>query len=199
MAEITANMVKELRERTGVGMMDCRKALSQTDGDMDAAIKYLREKGITKAEAKAIRETKEGIICSYIHFNGKIGVLVELNCESDFVARTDDFKALGEELAMQIAATNPIAVSADQIDPDILAREREIAHNKALNDGKKAEFIERIVEGHIAKYCAEHTLLEQESISYDKRAVKSLITDAIAKMGENIQVARFIRFSIGEA
>ena len=198
MSEISANMVKELRERTGAGMMDCRKALMQTNGDMDAAIKFLREKGITKAEAKAVRDTKEGMICSYIHFNGKIGVMVELNCESDFVARTPDFKALGEEIAMQVAATNPLAVSAEQIDPAILEQEREIARNKAINEGKKAEIVDRIVEGHIAKYCAEHSLLEQESISYEKRTIKSLITDAVAKMGENIQVARFVRFGIGE-
>ncbi|MDD2332141.1 MAG: translation elongation factor Ts, partial [Candidatus Cloacimonetes bacterium] len=142
MSEINANMVKELRERTGAGMMDCRKALMQTNGDMDAAIKFLREKGITKAEAKAVRDTKEGMICSYIHFNGKIGVMVELNCESDFVARTPDFKALGEEIAMQVAATNPLAVSAEQIDPAILDQEREIARNKAINEGKKAEIID---------------------------------------------------------
>ena len=172
MAEITASMVKELRERTGVGMMECRKALVETGGDADAAIKYLRERGISKAEAKALRETKEGIIHSYIHFNGKIGVLLELNCESDFVARTDEFKALADEIALQIAATSPLAVSAEQIDPAIIEREREIARNKAINDGKKAEIIDKIVDGNIKKYCSEHSLLEQELISDSTRTVK---------------------------
>lgn len=151
MAEITATMVKELRERTGVGMMECRKALAETNGDMDAAIKFLRERGISKAEAKSLRETKEGIIFSYIHFNGKIGVLLELNCESDFVARTDEFKALAEEIALQIAATNPLAITAEGIDPAIIENEKEIARNKAINDGKKPEIVEKIVEGNIKK------------------------------------------------
>jgi len=198
MAEITASMVKELRERTGVGMMECRKALVETNGDTDAAIKYLRERGISKAESKALRETKEGIIHSYIHFNGKIGVLLELNCESDFVARTDEFKALADEIALQIAATSPLAVSADQIDPAIIEREKEIARNKAINDGKKAEIIDKIVDGNIKKYCSEHSLLEQELISDSTRTVKDLLTNAIATTGENIQIARFTRYALGD-
>ncbi|MBM4403830.1 MAG: translation elongation factor Ts [Candidatus Cloacimonetes bacterium] len=197
MAEITAALVKELRERTGVGMMECRKALAESNGDMDAAIKYLRERGISKADAKAARDTREGIIYSYIHFNFKVGVLIELNCETDFVARTDAFKALAKELAMQIAATNPLAIGKEQVDPGIIAREQEIARNKAINDGKKPEIVDRIVEGHIRKFCEENTLLEQELIKDQNRTVKSLITDAIAAMGENIQVARFTRYSIG--
>jgi len=198
MAEITATMVKELRERTGVGMMECRKALVETNGNMDAAIKYLRERGITKAEGKASRETKEGIIHSYIHFNGKIGVLIELNCETDFVARTEQFKALADEICLQIAATNPLAISADKIDPAIIEAEKDIARNKAILDGKKAEIVEKIVEGHIKKYCSEHSLLDQELISDDKRTVKELITTAISTTGENIQIARFVRFALGE-
>ncbi len=198
MAEITATMVKELRERTGVGMMECRKALAECNSDMDAAIRYLRERGISKADAKSARVTREGIIFSYIHFNFKVGVLIELNCETDFVARTDAFKELAKELAMQIAATNPLAISKDQIDPEVIAREQEIARNKAINDGKKPEIIERIVEGHIRKFCEEHTLMEQELIKDQNRTVKSLITDAIASMGENIRVARFVRYSISE-
>ena len=198
MAEITASMVKELRERTGVGMMECRKALVETNGDTDAAIKYLRERGISKAEAKALRETKEGIIHSYIHFNGKIGVLLELNCESDFVARTDEFKALADEIALQIAASNPLAVSADQIDPAIIEREKEIARNKAMNDGKKPEIVEKIVEGNVKKYCSEHSLMEQELISDSTRTVKDLLTNAIATTGENIQIARFTRYALGD-
>jgi len=198
MSEITATMVKELRERTGVGMMECRKALVETNGNMDAAIKYLRERGITKAEGKASRETKEGIIHSYIHFNGKIGVLIELNCETDFVARTEQFKALADEICLQIAATNPLAISADKIDPAIIEAEKDIARNKAILDGKKAEIVEKIVEGHIKKYCSEHSLMDQELISDDKRTVKELITTAISTTGENIQIARFVRFALGE-
>lgn len=198
MADITAGMVKELRERTGVGMMDCRKALMESNGDVDGAIKYLRERGISKAESKSVRETREGIIHSYIHFNNKIGVLLELNCETDFVARTDAFRALADEIALQIAASAPLAVSADQIDPALIEREREIAHNKAVNDGKKAELLDRIVDGHIKKFCSENALLEQELMSDSSRTVKALLTDAVGSMGENIQIARFVRFCIGE-
>lgn len=197
MAEISASMVKELREKTGVSMMECRKALVETNGNMEAAIKYLRERGISKAEAKAIRETKEGIIHSYIHFNGKIGVLIELNCETDFVGRTDQFKALADEIAMQIAATNPLAISADQINPEVIEKEKEIARNKATLEGKKPEIVEKIVEGNIRKFCSEHSLLEQELISESNRTVKELITDFISKTGENVQVARFTRYSLG--
>lgn len=178
--------------------MECRKALVETDGNMDAAIKYLRERGISKAEAKSLRDTKEGIIFSYIHFNGKIGVLLELNCESDFVARTDEFKALAEEIALQIAATNPLAITAEQIDPAIIEREREIAYNKAVNDGKKADIIDKIVDGNIKKYCSEHALMEQGTISDEKITIKELLTNAIARTGENIQIARFVRYALGE-
>ncbi|MCB5223617.1 MAG: translation elongation factor Ts [Candidatus Cloacimonetes bacterium] len=195
--EVTAAMVKELRDRTSVGMMECRKALLETNGDIEAAIKYLRERGITKAEGKALRETKEGIIFSYIHFNGRLGVMLELNCESDFVARTEEFRALAEEIALQIAATNPLAVTADQIDPAILEKEREIAHNKAVNEGKKPEIIEKIVEGSVKKYCSEHSLMEQELVSESGRTVKDMLTDAIARTGENIQISRFVRFVLG--
>jgi len=197
MIEVTAQMVKELRDRTGVGMMECRKALLETNGDVDAAIKYLRERGISKAEGKALRETKEGIIFSYIHFNNRLGVMLELNCESDFVARTDEFKKLAEEIALQIAATSPLAISAEGIDPAIIEREKEIARNKAINEGKKPELIDKIVEGNIKKFCSEHSLLEQELVNEAKRTVKDLLTDAIAKTGENIQIARFVRYSLG--
>jgi elongation factor Ts len=197
MIEVTALMVKELRERTGVGMLECRKALQETDGNMDAAIKYLRERGISKAEGKALRETKEGVIFSYIHFNGRLGVMLELNCESDFVARTEQFKNLAQELALQIAATNPIAISVDQIDPAIIEKEKEIARNKALNDGKKPELVDRIVEGSIKKYCSEHSLLEQELVNENGRTVKELLTDTIGQTGENIQIARFVRYALG--
>lgn len=197
MIEVSAIMVKELRDRTGVGMMECRKALLETNGDVDAAIKHLRERGISKAEGKALRATKEGIIFSYIHFNGRLGVLLELNCESDFVARTDEFKHLAEELALQIAATNPLAVTVEQIDPALIENEREIARNKAVNDGKNPEIVEKIVEGTVHKYCAEHSLLAQELVNEPGRTVKDMLTEAIAKTGENIQVARFTRFVLG--
>ncbi len=198
MAEITATMVKELRQRTGVGMMECRKALVKADGNIDEAIKYLRERGISKAEARGTRATKEGVIFSYIHFNGKIGVLLELNCESDFVARTDEFKALAEEIALQIAATNPLALTAEAIPAEIIEREKEIAKNKAIIDGKKPEIVEKIVEGNIRKYCSEHALMEQGLIADEKKTVKDLLTEAIAKTGENIQVARYVRYALGE-
>ncbi len=197
MIEVSAIMVKELRDRTGVGMMECRKALLETNGDVGAAIKHLRERGISKAEGKALRATKEGIIFSYIHFNGRLGVLLELNCESDFVARTDEFKHLAEELALQIAATNPLAVTVEQIDPALIENEREIARNKAVNDGKNPEIVEKIVEGTVHKYCAEHSLLAQELVNEPGRTVKDMLTEAIAKTGENIQVARFTRFVLG--
>ncbi|HNT52106.1 MAG TPA: translation elongation factor Ts [Candidatus Syntrophosphaera sp.] len=197
MIEVTASMVKELRERTGVGMLECRNALKETNGDMDAAVKYLRERGISRAEGKALRETKEGLIFSYIHFNGRLGVMLELNCESDFVARTEQFRKLAEEIALQIAATNPLALTAEQIDPAIIEREKEIARNKAINDGKKPELVDRIVEGSIKKYCSEHSLLEQELANEPGRTVKALLTEAIAKTGENIQIARFVRYALG--
>ncbi|MFO7659829.1 MAG: translation elongation factor Ts [Candidatus Cloacimonadaceae bacterium] len=198
MSQITSALVKELRERTGVGMMDCKKALEAVNGDMDAAIKYLREKGITKAEAKAARETREGVVYSYIHSNNKIGVLVEVNCETDFVAKTDDFIQLCKDVSMQIAATNPLAITPEEIDPAIIEREKEIATNKAVNDKKPENIIPRIVEGHIAKYCKDHALLEQEFIKDPSRTVKSVITDVVAKMGENIKINRFARFAIGD-
>ena len=198
MSNITAAMVKELRERTSVGMMECKKALEATGGNMNDAIKYLRERGITKAEGKAARETREGSVYAYIHSNNKMGVLVEVNCESDFVANTEDFKNLCKDLAMQIAATSPVAITVDEIPTDIIEREKEIAHNKAVLDGKPDAIVTKIVEGHIAKYCREHALLEQEFIKDPTRTVKSLMTDVIAKMGENIQLKRFARFNVGE-
>lgn len=197
MTQITPALIKDLRERTSVGMMDCKRALEAANGDMDAAIKFLREKGISKAEAKASRETREGVVYAYIHSNNKVGVLVEVNCETDFVAQTDDFKQLCKDLAMQIAATNPLAITPEEIDPAIIEREREIATNKAINDKKPENIIPKIVEGHLAKYTREHALLEQEFIKDPSTLVKSLITDIVAKMGENIRINRFARFSVG--
>ncbi|HNZ45049.1 MAG TPA: translation elongation factor Ts, partial [Candidatus Syntrophosphaera thermopropionivorans] len=196
--EITAKQVKELRDRTGVGILECRKALEATNGDMEAAIKYLRERGIAKAESKASRQTKEGLIHAYIHFNGRLGVMLELNCESDFVARTEQFKKLAQELALQIAATNPLAITSDQIDPVIIEREREIARNKAINEGKKPEIVEKIVEGTLKKFCSENALLEQELVNEPGVTVRDLINSTIAQTGENIQISRFVRYALGE-
>lgn len=198
MQEITAKQVKELRDRTGVGILECRKALEATNGDLEAAIKYLRERGIAKAESKASRQTKEGLIHAYIHFNGRLGVMLELNCESDFVARTEQFKKLAQELALQIAATNPLAITSDQIDPVIIEREREIARNKAINEGKKPEIVEKIVEGTLKKFCSENALLEQELVNEPGITVRDLINSTIAQTGENIQISRFMRYALGE-
>ena len=198
MQEITAKQLKELRDRTGVGILECRKALEATNGDLEAAIKYLRERGIAKAESKASRQTKEGLIHAYIHFNGRLGVMLELNCESDFVARTEQFKKLAQELALQIAATNPLAITSDQIDPVIIEREREIARNKAINEGKKPEIVEKIVEGTLKKFCSENALLEQELVNEPGVTVRDLINSTIAQTGENIQISRFVRYALGE-
>ncbi|HOD60107.1 MAG TPA: translation elongation factor Ts [Candidatus Syntrophosphaera sp.] len=198
MQEITAKQVKELRDRTGVGILECRKALEATNGDLEAAIKYLRERGIAKAESKANRQTKEGLIHAYIHFNGRLGVMLELNCESDFVARTEQFKKLAQELALQIAATNPLAITSEQIDPAIIEREKEIARNKAINEGKKPEIVEKIVEGTLKKFCSENALLEQELVNEPGVTVRDLINNTIAQTGENIQISRFVRYALGE-
>lgn len=196
--EIKAQMVKELREKTGVGMMDCKKALKETNGNIEEAIKYLREKGISKAAAKTDREAKEGKIEAYVHFNGKLGVLVEVNCETDFVARTDDFLELCKNIAMHIAASAPLAVSEDQIDKEILDREKEIYYNKAINDGKPENISLKIAEGQVQKYIKQNCLLEQEYYRESDKTVKEVIHEAIAKLGENIQIAKFVRYTLGD-
>ncbi len=196
--EITAAIVKDLREKTGVGMMDCKKALVECNGDIEKAIIYLREKGISKAAAKAERATKEGRIHSYIHGNGKIGVLIEVNCETDFVARTDNFINLCKDLAMQIAANNPLALSEDKLDPAVIEKEREILKNTALNEGKKEAIIDKVVDGQIQKFIKQNCLLEQEFVKDPDKTVKALLTDAMLAMGENIQISRFVRFALGE-
>jgi len=187
----------ELRAKTGAGMMDCKKALLETNGDMEAAIKYLREKGISKAAKKADRETKEGKIYSYIHSNGKLGVMVEINCETDFVGNNEKFIALCKDIAMQIAATNPLSISEKDIDPKILEAEKEVYRNKALNEGKPEKILDRIVDGQIHKFIKQSCLLEQEFIKDSEKTVKDIINEAIMALGENIQVARFVRYSLG--
>jgi len=194
---ISAKMVMELRAKTSAGMMDCKKALIATNGDMEAAIKYLREKGISKAAKKADRETKEGRIYSYIHSNGKIGVMVEVNCETDFVGNNDKFIALCKDIAMQIAATNPLAISEKDLDPQVLESEKEVYRNKALNEGKPEKILDKIVEGQIKKFIKQNCLLEQEFIKDPDKTVKDIINEAIMALGENIQIARFVRYSLG--
>lgn len=195
--EISAKVVMKLRAKTGVGMMDCKKALKSCDGDFDKAIDYLREKGISKAASKADRSTKEGLVYSYIHTNGKLGVLVEVNCETDFVAKTDDFKTLCKDIAMHIAATNPLCIKKEDIDSNLIEKESQIYRKRAINDGKKEAIVERIVEGQISKFISQNTLLEQEFVKDPDKKVKAVITEAVAKLGENIQVNRFARFAIG--
>lgn len=195
---ITAGMVKELRERTGAGMMDCKKALTETNGDMDKAIDYLREKGLAAAAKKAGRVAAEGLVESYIHGGGRIGVLVEVNCETDFVAKTEGFKALAKDIAMQIAAANPAYVSREEVPAEILEHEREVLRAQALNEGKPAQIVEKMIVGRIEKYYKEVCLLEQVFIKDTDKTITQLINESIAKIGENIAVRRFTRYQLGE-
>ncbi|RMF13533.1 MAG: translation elongation factor Ts [Candidatus Dadabacteria bacterium] len=190
--------IKELRERTGAGMSDCKAALAETDGDIDAAIEVLRSKGIAKAAKKSGREASEGLVGSYIHGNGRIGVLVEVNCETDFVARTEDFQNFVREIAMQVAATNPLAVNAEGIDPEVLEAEKRVYREQAAEEGKPAEIAEKIVEGRIRKFLKEQTLLDQEYIRDPDKTIQDLLNETIAKLGENILIRRFVRFELGE-
>lgn len=198
MAEITAAMVKELRERTGAGMMDCKKALAATGGDMEKAVDFLREKGLAAAAKKAGRVTAEGMVDSYIHAGGKIGVLVEVNCETDFVAKTDEFKSLVRDIAMQIAASRPEYISREEVPENVIAREREILAAQAANEGKPEKIIQKMVEGRLEKFYKEVCLLEQPFIKDNEKTIKQLITEKIATIGENISVRRFARYELGE-
>lgn len=198
MAEISASMVKDLREKTGAGMMDCKKALVESGGDMNKAVDYLREKGLAKAAKKAGRATSEGFIGSYIHSNGKIAVLVELKCETDFVAKSDQFREFARELAMQVCAANPICVSEDQIPADILEREKAIYKKQAMEEGKPENIAEKIMEGRLKKFYQEACLLDQAYIKDDKKRIKDLLNELIALLGENIQIGRFTRLALGE-
>ena len=193
--EINAKMVGDLRESTGAGLMDCKKALVESEGDIDKAIEILRKKGAATAAKKATRDASEGLINSYIHLGGKVGVLVEVNCESDFVAKTDDFKNFVRDIAMHIAATNPICVSREAIDPEVIKQERVVAEGQA--EGKPAAAIEKIVEGKINKFLSESCLLEQAFVKNPDQTVQQVLTEMIAKMGENMVIKRFARFQIG--
>ena len=196
--EISAKLVKELRDKTGAGMMDCKKALEETGSNIEAAVDFLRKKGILKAAKKTGRATREGMIGSYIHPGGKIGVLVEVNCETDFAARTDKFQELVKNLAMQIAAANPVCVRREDVPPEILDRERLIYRSQALESGKPEKMLDKIVDGKLNKFFADNCLLEQGYIRDSEKTVENVIKEAIASIGENIQVTRFARFQLGE-
>ena len=196
---IDAKLVKTLRDRTGAGMMDCTKALVSSNGDLDNAIDFLRKSGIAKAEKKGLRETKEGLVYSYIHSGGRLGVLVELNCETDFVANTDGFKELAHNIAMQVAATNPVSLDRDSIDKNIILREKDIFLEQAKKEGKPEDIIEKMVEGRINKFYQESCLMEQTYIKDPDKKVNDLLTETVSTLGENITVKRFVRFSIGES
>ena len=196
---IDAKTVKALRDKTGAGMMDCKKALLETDGNVEKAIDHLRKSGIAKAENKETRNTKEGVVFSYIHHGGRLGVLVELNCETDFVAKTESFSELSHNLAMQIAATNPLAIQREDIDQIIIDHEKEIFIEQTKDSGKPKNVIEKIVEGRMEKFYADSCLLEQPYIKDPDKKVGDLITEMVATLGENIVVNRFTRFAIGEA
>ncbi|NLD01670.1 MAG: translation elongation factor Ts [Clostridiales bacterium] len=196
--EVTTALVKELRERTQAGMMDCKKALLATDGNIEKAVEYLREKGLSAAVKKAGRVASEGMVDSYIHMGGKIGVLVEVNCETDFVAKTDTFKALVHDVALQIAASNPLFISKDEVPTTNLEKEREILRAQALNEGKPEKIVERMVEGRIEKYYKEVCLLEQPFVKNPDITVQDLVNEATLASGEKIAIRRFTRYELGE-
>ena len=198
MANVTAAMVKELRERTQAGMMDCKKALNETDGDMEKAVAYLREKGLAAAAKKAGRVAAEGAVESYIHMGGKIGVLVEVNCETDFVANTDTFKNLCHDIALQIAAANPLYINKEDVPAEVLEGEKEILRAQALNEGKPEKIVDRMVEGRIKKYYDENCLMEQVFVKNPDITVGTLVNEATLASGEKITVRRFTRYERGE-
>ena len=195
--EITAKMVKELREATNAGMMDCKKALTECDGDMEKAGEYLRKKGIASASKKEGRATSQGIVGSYIHMGGKVGVLVEVACETDFVARTDDFQEFVHNVAMHIAAASPVAVTREEVDPALIEKEKEIYAGQMQEQGKPAEMIDKIVEGKVDKYYSEICLLEQKYVKDPDMTVADYLKSLIGSLGENMAIKRFTRFQIG--
>jgi elongation factor Ts len=196
--DISAGLVKELRERTGAGMMDCKKALAESAGDVEKAIEFLRIKGLSKAAKKAERQTSEGLVVSYIHPGNRIGVLVEVNCETDFVARTDEFQSLVRNIAMHIAAASPLGVNRDEIPHELVEKEREVFRAQALEEGKPAAVVDKIVTGRLEKFYAEAALMDQVYVKDSEKKVRDIVNEAIAKLGENIRVARFARFQLGQ-
>jgi len=195
---VSMESIKELRAMTGAGMMDVKKTLEETDGDLEKAAALLRERGIAKAEKKADREATEGLIGTYVHHNGKIGVMVELNCETDFVARNEQFQQLARDLAIHVAMANPAARSREDLDPDVVEQEREALRAEAKAEGKPDAIVEKMVEGRMNKYFAETVLLEQPFVKDEEKTVEALIKEAVATIGENIQVGAFHRIAIGE-
>jgi elongation factor Ts len=198
MAEISASAVRDLREKTGAGMMDCKRALSETAGDLEKAVDYLRAKGLAGAAKRAGRATHEGLVYAYVHPGGRVGVLIEVNCESDFVARTDDFTELCKDIAMHVAATSPASLGRVDFDADLLAREKEIYKQQAAESGKPPEIVEKMVQGRVEKLYKERVLLEQPFVKDPNSTVEDRIKDAIAKLGENINLRRFARFQLGD-
>ncbi|NMB46786.1 MAG: translation elongation factor Ts [Firmicutes bacterium] len=198
MAKVTAGMIKELRERTGAGIMDCKKALNETQGNVEDAIAYLREKGLAAAAKKAGRIAAEGIVDAYIHLGGRVGVLIEVNCETDFVAKTDAFKEFTRDMAMQVAASKPEYVSREEVPASVIQQEKEIYRAAALNEGKPERIVDRIVDGRLEKYFQETCLLEQPFIKDTDKTVQQLLQELISQLGENISVRRFARFERGE-
>jgi len=198
MSEVSAAMIKDLRERTGAGMADCKKALTEVSGDMDKAIDYLRAKGLAKAAKKAGREATEGAIVSYIHGAGRIGVLLEVNCETDFVARNEDFQGFTRDIAMQIAAMSPQFVRKEEVSADVVAREREVLLAKAKETGKPEPVIQKMVDGQISKWMKEICLLDQSWVKNPDKTIDQVQQELIAKIGENIKIRRFVRFELGE-
>ena len=196
--DITAQMVKELREKTGAGMMDCKKALVEASGDSDKATFVLREKGIAKAASKAGRTTAEGVIATYVHTGDKLGVMVEINCETDFVARTDKFKTFARDVAMHIAASSPLCLRREDIDSSLVDSERKIYRQQALNEGKPEKIVDKIVEGRLEKYYSEVVLMEQPYVKDNDKTIADFVKDMIATLGENIIISRLARFRLGE-
>ncbi|MFT5087656.1 MAG: elongation factor Ts [Planctomycetota bacterium] len=198
MAEISAKDVMQLRKQTGLGMMDCKKAMQETDGDLDKAIEYLRKQGMAAVEKRAGRDATDGLIISYIHPGSRLGVLVEVNCETDFVARTDDFQQFAKDVAMHIAASQPMAVNRESIAPELIEKEKAIFLEQAKNEGKPENIAEKIVQGRVEKYFQENCLLEQPFVKNPDQTIEEMITDLTAKIGEKIGVRRFASFRLGE-
>ncbi|MCB9438485.1 MAG: translation elongation factor Ts [Anaerolineales bacterium] len=195
---ITATLIKELRERTGVGPLDCKKALEQHNGDIDAAARYLREKGLAKADKKASRVANEGVIQSYQHFNGRIAVLVEVNCETDFVAKTEQFQAFARDIALHIANMAPTCVTREEVPADLLERERSIQRERVLQEGKPENVVDKIVDGRMDKFFEEIVLMEQSFIKDDSKTIEDLRKETVAAIGENVVIRRFVRYELGE-
>lgn len=198
MAEITTALIKELREKTGSGMMDCKKALTETDGNIDKAIDWLREKGIASSAKKSGRAATEGVVDSYIHAGGRVGVLIEVNIETDFAAKNPEFQQFVRDCAMQVAAMNPTWVSSEEVPAAALEHEKEVCRSQALNEGKPEKIVDKIVEGRIKKFYEENCLLDQSFVKDDSKTVSTMLKEMIAKIGENIVIRRFVRFELGE-